>query len=286
MDLILWLAYIFTTGLAALACVALVQFGADGFINKDISDGYYTQYPNGTWVYNATEYAQSYNTARTCNGSSSRSYSYYSYSLPSFDNCEQQDAFVNLLWTSTKHRASVVLTGTVCQGLAFLLHFMLFVWACVDTHRRNKKKTNVDAEKLAADIIGRMVRDGAIVHPPGHAQPMQGRYQQLPNHGPQTYLQQPWYDGQRAGNGQPAQAYTVHQGPPPPLPTQVHPAMRGAAQGPPSRAPPPLPSITEHYAPAVNEKGQGLGGPGPVRPVQTVVEHYGGNEKAGGSSGV
>lgn len=188
LDLILWLAYIPTTMFAALACVGILSFGADGFINKYSSDGFYTQSSNGTWVYNATEYMLEYGRARTCNSSSSSS-SYYSSSYePHFTNCAEEDAFVNALWTASKHRANVVLCGTVCQGLAFLIHFMLFVWACVDTHRRNKRKTSVDAEKLAADIIGRMVRDGAIVQSPGAAYRMQGRYEQIPS---QLQQQQP-----------------------------------------------------------------------------------------------
>jgi hypothetical protein len=47
---------------------------------------------------------------------------------------------------------------------------------------------------------------------------------------------------------------------------------------------PSLPQITEHYAPSGNEKGRGLGGPGPgsEAPVSPIVEHYGGNEKGTG----
>jgi hypothetical protein len=270
MDLILWLAYVPTTMFAALACVALVEFGANGFINKYSSDGYYTQASNGTWIYNATEYMLEYGQARSCNQSSSYYSSYYS--RPQFDTCEEQDAFVNSLWQASKKRAGVVLTGTVCQGLVLILHFMLFVWACVDTHRRNKRKTNVDAEKLAADIIGKMVRDGAIVNPPGQAYQMQGRYQQLPNQPQAQYQSQQWHAGQNGG----ASPYTVHQGPPPMMQQQP-----SAAQGPrttSSRATPSLPQITEHYAPSGNEKGTGLAGPGPG-PVSPLVEHYGVKEK-------
>jgi hypothetical protein len=276
MDLILWLAYIPTTMFAALACVALVEFGANGFINKYSSDGYYTQASNGTWVYNATEYMLEYGQARSCNSSSTYYSSYYS--RPQFDTCEEQDAFVNSLWQASKKRAGVVLTGTVCQGLVFLLHFMLFVWACVDTHRRNKRKTNVDAEKLAADIIGRMVREGAIVNPPGQAYQMQGRYQQLPNQPQGQYQSQQWHAGQNSAPN----AYTVHQGPPPMMQQQQQqqqPVMRGALPTP-SRSTAPIPQITEHYAPSGNEKGTGLSGPGPTAPVSPLVEHYGMSEKA------
>ncbi|KAF2793835.1 hypothetical protein K505DRAFT_305042 [Melanomma pulvis-pyrius CBS 109.77] len=286
MDLILWLAYIPTTLFAVAACITVLHYGTDDFFSNG-SSSYYNQAANGTWVYNPTGYGaqracDSNSTSTTTSSSRSR---YNSYLVPPFATCAEQDAWVNALWAAGKRRVRVELTGVVCQGLAFILHFALFVWACVDTHRRNKRKTSGDAEKLAADIIGRMVRDGAIIQPPGMAR-MQGGYQQLGQG-----------QGYQGGWQQQQQPYTVHYGPPPPLPqqqqqqllNQQHPVMRGA-RGPAA----PVHQIVEHYG---NEKGgRGLGGPGPVsrtppsplsplpsppppQQQQTqVAEHY--NEKA------
>ncbi|KAL6703889.1 hypothetical protein ACN47E_008925 [Coniothyrium glycines] len=183
-DLLLWLGFIVTVMFAVLALLELLDWGHYG----DISDGIYSSssssnqgdyvlQSNNTWVW---EQDSSYITiARSCNSTSS----YYS-DLPDFKNCEEQDAFINKLWQSKGHRASVMTTGVVCQCFGLLLHFILFVWACVDTHRYNRSKISKDAEKLAAGIVQTMIQNGAVVPPPGqaHVRPDVGHgfYYQLP----------------------------------------------------------------------------------------------------------
>ena len=258
LDLVLWLAYICTTLFVVVACVNVLSFGADGYIGRYSSSGSYTQTSDGTWVYKPTDYMLSRGRERDCDTgyTSSSSSSYYrSYGEPEFSSCAEQDAWVNALWRASRQRGRVEVTGAVCQGVCLVLHFILFVWACVDTHRRNRRRPTKEAEKLAAEIVGKMVRDGAILQAPS-----QWRYAPLNGQAP---MQQNGWFGQGVGQG-----YTVHQGPPPPLVQGQH-VMSGGRQG---------PAVMEHYG---DVKGVGLGGPGPLQQQQQrqpVVEHYG-NEK-------
>ncbi|KAF2702944.1 hypothetical protein K504DRAFT_189315 [Pleomassaria siparia CBS 279.74] len=190
-----------------------------------------------------------------------------SYSSYGYYTQASNGTWDNALYTAIKKKAGIEVTAAVCQGLALVLHFALFVWACVDTHRRRRSKTSVDAEKLAAEIIGRMVRDGAIIQAPGQAAqqqqppPPQGwRYQQLPNQNQHMGQQQQLYQNQ---NQNPQ--YTVHQGPPPPI--GQHPAMRG------NQTVGDVSAIVEYYG------GENASG-GPAPPQQAAtVEYY--NEKSG-----
>ncbi|KAF2661575.1 hypothetical protein K491DRAFT_561286, partial [Lophiostoma macrostomum CBS 122681] len=158
-DLVLWLAYIITAMFATFGVINLYAFGADGLINEYSSSGYYMLESNGTWVFNQTDYNSYYGNDRDCN-KSSRYYQEYS---DGFKSCAEEDAYVNQLWNDKSHRVGVETTGLACQYLCLLLHLALFIWACVDTSRRNRSKVSKDAEKLAANIVMNMVRSGAIV---------------------------------------------------------------------------------------------------------------------------
>jgi hypothetical protein len=161
-DLVLWLAYIISAMFATYAVVNLYSFGSGGYINNEYSSsGYYVQASNGTWIYNQTDYDSSsyYGSERDCN----RSSRYYQEYNNGFSDCAEEDAYVNQLWNDRSHRIGVETTGLVCQYLCLILHLALFIWACVDTNRRNRGKVSKDAEKLAANIVMNMVRSGAIV---------------------------------------------------------------------------------------------------------------------------
>jgi len=166
MDLLLWLAYIVTILFAMLGLYSIIQFGQYGAINSEkipssSSSGYFLA-ENNTWVWLQSS-DPDYASQRSCSG--------YSYSSSSFDSttCAEQDAELNALWHSKAHRLHVALTGVVCQFLCLVLHFTLFVWACVDTHYYNRTKVSKDAEKLAAGIVQTMIVNGAILPPPGQA---------------------------------------------------------------------------------------------------------------------
>jgi hypothetical protein len=187
MDLLLWLSFIITAMLAIFALRDVLDYGLYGgpdSWNYDYSgsDGDYVLASNGTWVWEQdTTYI---NSPRDCTG------------YTQFQNCEEQDAYVNKMWSEKGHRSNVTLTGVVCQFFGLILHFALFVWACVDTHRYNRSKVSKDAEKMAANIVQTMITSGAIVPPPGQAQmkPQPGQvmyYQMPPNQ--QGYPMQPPY---------------------------------------------------------------------------------------------
>ena len=84
--------------------------------------------------------------------------------------------------------------------------FILFVWACVDTHRRRVSATHTEAVKIAEEMLAAMERRG-VIPSQGYQQPMQQGYQPPPQ-GYQTYsAYQPYpqkYQPQvspNAGNG-------------------------------------------------------------------------------------
>lgn len=196
-DLILWLAYIPTALFAVVAVLSVQSWGEDGRLSSYSSSGYYVQATNGTWIWSAG--GSSSSTARDCTLYSTYDYSnrYYEYG---FKTCAEQDAYVNSLWESKGHRASIEIAIVVCQFIGLILHFALFVWACVDTHHRNSRKVSKDAEQLAADIVMNMVKNGAIIPAPSSGQraPMQySQMQQYPIQHPSSGTQQPipWMSG-------------------------------------------------------------------------------------------
>lgn len=208
LELLLWLSFIVTALFAMVSLFEIRQWGEYGdlsgssYYGYSSSNGGYELQPNNTWVWefpssssnsygdDGTTSSISTSYTRPCDhNSSSSSSSYYSSSY--FSSCAEQDAYINKLWQEKPHRESVELTGVVCQWFLMVLHFVLFVWACVDCHRYNRSKTSKDAEKIAANIVQSMITNGAIVPPPGqaHLRPMapwgnqQMGYYQLPQQG-------------------------------------------------------------------------------------------------------
>jgi hypothetical protein len=188
LDLLLWLSFLVTALFAMVSLTELLQWGEYGNLSGSYggyssSYGDYELLSNGTWVWETTRDSDSDSTSYT--RSCDRSSSYYGYG---FKDCAEQDAYVNKLWQEKPHRQSVELTGVVCQFFGLVLHFALFVWACVDCHRYNRSKVSKDAEKIAASIVQTMITNGAVIPPPGQAhmrpwgqQPM--GYYQLPQQG-------------------------------------------------------------------------------------------------------
>ncbi|KAF9739164.1 hypothetical protein PMIN06_002277 [Paraphaeosphaeria minitans] len=192
-DLLLWLGFAVTGAFAVVGTLSVYYSGSDDYSS---SSGEYTQASNGTWVWTSSSYSSSYS-------SSSRSCESYSSSSPS--SCAAQDAYFNAFMHSRDQRYNLDLTVTVCQFIALLMHFMLFVWACVDTARRNSRGVSKDAEKLAADIVMNMVKNGAIIPAPGQAyfgpmaqqgHPMGAVPMMYP---PQQYYTQQQFQGQHPG---------------------------------------------------------------------------------------
>lgn len=196
-ELLLWLAFLTTALFALFSLQSQMDYGLYGgpdrwMYDYSSSSGDYVLASNNTWVW---ETDNSYiSTPRDCTGSHGPFYNM------NFTNCAEQDAYVNKAWSEKPHRTSVNLTGVVCQFFGLTLHFALFVWACVDTNRYNRRKISKDAEMLAAGIVQKMIGNGAIVPPPGQAymQPGTGQamYYQVP---PQGYSMQPVYMQQAPG---------------------------------------------------------------------------------------
>jgi hypothetical protein len=189
LDLLLWLSFLVTALFAMVSLTELLQWGEYGDLSGSYS-GYSSSYgdyelqSNGTWVWESTRDSDSTSSGRSCD----RTSSYYGYG---FKDCAEQDAYVNKLWQEKPHRQSVELTGVVCQFFGLVLHFALFVWACIDCHRYNRSKISKDAEKMAASIVQTMITNGAVIPPPGQAHMRHGApwgqqqmgYYQLPQQG-------------------------------------------------------------------------------------------------------
>jgi hypothetical protein len=172
LELLLWLGFIVTALFAIGSFINIVNWGEGGDLGFGYGNSYgdYVLKNNGTWVWEDSSSSEYTTYSRSCNGTqnaNSPSWTYYYDS--GFKDCAEQDAYVNALWRAKPHRTSVELTGVVCQFIALLLHFTLFVWACVDCNRFNRSKTSKDAEKLAANIVQTMITNGAVIPPPGQA---------------------------------------------------------------------------------------------------------------------
>ncbi|KAF2865410.1 hypothetical protein BDV95DRAFT_507000 [Massariosphaeria phaeospora] len=198
LDLLLWLAYIATVLFGLMALLSWHRFGDDGQIGSYSAYGTFLLQTNGTWLWNATEYDSYFGRQRSCDAQGR--YARGRFAGYGFDSCEAEDAYINSLWQSKPLRIGIETTSTVCQFVALALHFALFIWACIDTHHRNSTTVNKDAERLAADIVVNMVKNGALVQAPGiqthppMAHPMMPQQQQLYNGAPsqQQTAPQPW----------------------------------------------------------------------------------------------
>jgi hypothetical protein len=181
LDLILWLWLGITALLTIGAASGLSRFGRDANFLPDPSygssygssygynhRGYYLT-PNDTWVYNVTS---AYSGRDMLYNTTSGEWYYVSPSpsniirdcTPQFATCAEQDTFINTLWRAKPQRLALNLTVATAQIIVLLLHFVLFVWGCVDTHRRNqqKKKDNVNVHLVAQAMIQDMQRRGMV----------------------------------------------------------------------------------------------------------------------------
>ncbi|KAF2127004.1 hypothetical protein P153DRAFT_74736 [Dothidotthia symphoricarpi CBS 119687] len=253
LDLLLWLGFLGTALLTMVSVVTLMQWGESGELSTyDYSYGYssgnggYELADNGTWVWDSGSTSESSSTTlRPCDGESSNTLAYGRTS------CDEEEAFINRLWREKPHRINVVLAGDACQYLGLLLHFALFVWACVDTHRHRRGGVGKDAEKLAAEIVMKMVKNGAVIPPPGqiNSRPAMGQPVFYPQQGMQPIHPQQAYS---------PQLYSPHMYPP-----QMHPQQMYAPQMYPQQMPPnqqgsgQLPSLSSQTADPGNEKTQG-----------------------------
>ena len=176
-DLILWLGLIVTALFTIGSVITTASFGSNpnylsaGTYNGHY-DGKYSLASNGTWVYHITYVDNS------CYDYSSRG-CHYNYTTgvyttnrtaatihrrcePYFDTCVEQDAYINMLWQTKPKREGLEIAVAAVQWLGVLFHFILFVWACVDTNRRNRSHKTRDEAVIAERIIRDMQARGLI----------------------------------------------------------------------------------------------------------------------------
>lgn len=196
-DLVLWLAFLVTALFTTAAIFATASFGNDRTYLEDPSDyngeysGNYYLAPNNTWVYNITSvyadsdsgygygYGSSYggyfwNATRDAYQKNTTRPTVHRDCSQYFASCVQQDAYVNELWHSKSTRLGTEIAAAAAQWLTLLFHFVLFVWACVDTHRWNRAGRRRKEGEVAERVIRDMQARGLItVH--GSAQVPEGQ---------------------------------------------------------------------------------------------------------------
>ncbi|KAF2844928.1 hypothetical protein T440DRAFT_409201 [Plenodomus tracheiphilus IPT5] len=179
-DLLLSLGFVISALYVLLALRSMMRYGRNGELIEYVSmEGYtsdsfgnYVLQGNDTWVWQRDTTTLSediQNAPRTCQGSGYPN-------LPSLDGldydaalsanaaaCATQDAGVNSLWRTKAPRVNVTLAALVCQFIGLIGHFVLFVGACVETHRYRRKKVGRDDEKRAKRIVGGGDEGSAVV---------------------------------------------------------------------------------------------------------------------------
>lgn len=160
-DLILWLSII-VTGLFAMYGYFSIRYWNDDY-SSSYSDSY-TDYYNESYCGSVDIVYNSYDgscTAKTTD-------------CPGWDSCEAKEASEKI-----DRRAKTMLAGVAFNWLCLILHFILFVWACVDTSRRNKMKVTQSAKDVAEKIVQEMVATGQLTRPaPTMLNDMRGQRQQ------------------------------------------------------------------------------------------------------------
>ncbi|KAH9865964.1 hypothetical protein J1614_008528 [Plenodomus biglobosus] len=178
-NLILWLAFVFTALLALLASRMIMRFGHAGQVVEYVSMdgytsstyGYYALAENGTWLWERDMRLseESLIEPRTCQGSGYPSipplgHSDHGSALnANAVACATQDAGVNHLWRAKPTRVAVTLVALVCQFIGLVGHFTWFVCACVDTKKYRRGR------------VGRGKKGSAEGMPTGTGQLMVGK---------------------------------------------------------------------------------------------------------------
>ncbi|MCJ1401000.1 hypothetical protein MMC11_004212 [Xylographa trunciseda] len=157
MDLVLWLGLLAASLSAVVAVLQEVQWTSNYFEFSDINSLNYIQLPNGTYGYVDGHYTEAPNgTEYYVTGDSSDP-----VACGGYYDCDLQSRHVN-----RHHTLGIVeAVGVAFSFVVLLLHFTLFVWACVDTHRRRSRKLDKRAHKIAQNIIAEMTQRGTLPQP-------------------------------------------------------------------------------------------------------------------------
>ncbi|MCJ1387276.1 hypothetical protein MMC18_000116 [Xylographa bjoerkii] len=157
MDLVLWLGLIVTSLFAIIAAIQEVQWTADNYDSVEVNSLNYIQLPNGTYGYVDGHYTEAPNgTEYFVTGNSSDP-----VACGGYDSCAQQFQIMN-----EHHTLGIVeAVGVAFSFAVLLLHFALFVWACIDTHQRRSGKLDKRAHRIAQNIIAEMTERGVLPQP-------------------------------------------------------------------------------------------------------------------------
>lgn len=161
LDLVLWLAFVITALFAIGAAITEGYYTPEDIVydsSYTYSDGWYGKWQltnNDTWVF---EYKCDTSYGYACRPSTKPT----RHCGPQFASCAQEDVFVNKLWHERTTREGTEYALAVVQWLNVLLHFTLFVWACVDTHRLNRRAREDKTQDVAERILKDMQEKGLI----------------------------------------------------------------------------------------------------------------------------
>ncbi|MCJ1382659.1 hypothetical protein MMC17_005772 [Xylographa soralifera] len=157
MDLVLWLGLIVTSSLAIVSATQELQWLPDDYDYDMTNSLNYIQLPNGTYGYVDGHYTEAPNgTEYFVTGNSSDP-----VACSAYESCAQEYRI-----GSRHHKLGIVLAVGVAFSFAvMLLHFALFVWACVDTHKRRSGNLDKRAQRLAQNIIAEMTERGVLPQP-------------------------------------------------------------------------------------------------------------------------
>ncbi|MCJ1432156.1 hypothetical protein MMC27_001512 [Xylographa pallens] len=157
MDLVLWLGLIVTSSFAIIAAIGEIQWTAEDYGYDEVNSLTYIQLPNGTYGYVDGHYTEAPNgTEYFVTGNSSDA-----VACGGYESCAQEYQIMNQHHTL----GMVLVVGVAFSFAVMLLHFALFVWACVDTHKRRSGKLDKRAQKIAQNIIAEMVERGVLPQP-------------------------------------------------------------------------------------------------------------------------
>ncbi|KAL9117056.1 MAG: hypothetical protein Q9187_006411 [Circinaria calcarea] len=150
MDLVLWLALIVTGLLATVAAVRNLNSISNESNNQSSKP---VKNPDGTYSYIYGEYGYFQN----------GTYGFVPDGTPGARCPDFSSCAARAVATSSIHHLGMVeAVGSGFTFLAVLLHFTLFVWACVDVHRGNNGRVEGRAAAMAQTIIAQMADRGVL----------------------------------------------------------------------------------------------------------------------------
>lgn len=164
MDLVLWLAFL-TVALLTLAfsVFSLLSYSDVGESYGDptysSSYGHYDRAPNGTYVYHSIPRTSSYYNYTTGTYTTVSDTPVERDCTPEYSSCAEQDKAVN---NAIRKRRSLYHVAVLLDTILFLcvlLHFVLFVWACVDTSRYRSGSNRQAFEAAVRKALDEHARD-------------------------------------------------------------------------------------------------------------------------------